>query len=188
MLAIKHSAKLFYRIDIQKLQGIDKESKEVIGRINSTWSDIEYLNYFFHKNFGRLSDDPEISMTFSALLVFSDSFYVHMSTLYLLLKQLGEKHKNVKRLLSMNKAFFTRIQVIRNNILIHKEKPDFKNPRGSMSATDPSHLIEHRVLVIEKDGSQKVYTLKPLLDIYKMSRLLENAGNLLLSEQERLGR
>lgn len=185
MLSIKHNAKLFYRIDIQKLQNIDKESKEIIARVNSTWSDIEYLNYLFHKNFGRLSDDPEIGMTFSALLVFSDSFYVHMSTLYLLLKQLGEKHKNVKRLLSLNQKFFTRIQIIRNNILIHKEKPDYKKQLGSMSATDPSHLIEHKVVVIEKDGSQKIYTLKPLLDIYKMSRLLENAGNLLLSEKAR---
>ena len=182
MLSVKHNARLFYRIDLQKLRDIDKESKEVIGRINSTWSDIEYLNYLFHKNFGRLNDDPEISMTFLSLLVFSDSFYVHMSTVYLLLKQLGEKHKNVKRLLTLNKKFFTRIQIIRNNILIHKEKPDYKNPLGSMSATDPAHLIEHRVLVIEKDGAQRIYTLKPLLDIYKMSRLLENAGNLLLSD------
>lgn len=183
MLSIKHNARLFYRIDIQRLQNIDKSSKEIINRVNSTWSDIEYLNYLFHKNFGRLRDDPEIGMTFSALIIFSESFYVHMSTLYLLLKQLGEKHENINRLLSLNKKFFTRIQIIRNNILIHKEKPDYKKPLSSMSATDPSHLIEHKVVVTEKNGIQKTYILKPLLDIYNMSRLLENAGNLLLSEK-----
>ena len=105
MLSIKHDAKLFYRVDTQKVVGLDKESKNILDHINSTWADIEYLNYLFHKNFGRLGDDLEIAMTFSALIVFSDSFYVHMSTLYLLLKQMGEKHQNIKKLLSLNEKF-----------------------------------------------------------------------------------
>ena len=126
MLSIKHDAKLFYRVDTQKVVGLDKESKNILDHINSTWADIEYLNYLFHKNFGRLGDDLEIAMTFSALIVFSDSFYVHMSTLYLLLKQMGEKHQNIKKLLSLNEKFFERIQIIRNCISIHKEKPFYK--------------------------------------------------------------
>ena len=50
-----------------------------------------------------------------------------------------------------------------------------------MSSTDPAHLIEHKVLVIDSDGKQSTHVLKPLEDIYLMSILLENTEMLLLS-------
>lgn len=187
MLSIKHSSKSFFRIDIQKLNNLSKDSKEIIGFINVTWSDIERLNYLFHKNMGQLVDDPEMEQTFSALIVFGDSFYTHLSTIYLLMKQLGDNHAGIKKLLSLNEKFLEkRIQVIRNCILIHKEKSFYKKPLGSMSSTDPSHFIEHKVMVISPDGQRQVYTLKPLKDVYLMSRLLINLESLLIGENTRL--
>lgn len=186
MLAVKHSAKGFYRIDLQRLKNLDSESQEIIRHINATWADIEYLNYLFHKNFGRLSDDPEIDHTFSALVVFGDSFYVHLSTIDKLMDKLGQKHRLIKRLTTLNNKFLKkRIQIIRNNILVHKEKPDFKTPFGEGASTDPAHLIERQIWVRDKDGSKKTYVLKPLKDIYLMSRLLENVERLLLAENNK---
>jgi len=189
MLSIKHNPKLFYRIDLKSISNLDQETKEVIQHINSSWSDIEYSNYLFHKNFGQLSDanEKEIGMFFTSLLIFSNSFYTHLSTVYLLMKKLNSKYpKSTKRLLIMNKKFFERIQTIRNCILIHKEKDSFyKNPKNSMSSTDPKHLIEQKMYVIE-NGSKKIYTLKPLKDVDMMFRLVQNFEHLLQSENSKL--
>lgn len=187
MLSIKHSSKSFFRIDIQELNNLSKESKEIIGFINLTWSDIERLNYLFHKNMGQLVDDPEMEQTFSALIVLGDCFYTHLSTIYLLMKQLGDNHAGIKKLLSLNEKFLEKhIQVIRNCVLIHKEKSFYKKHLGSMSSTDPSHFIQHKVLVISPDGKEQVYTLRPLKDVYRMSRLLINLESLLIGENTRL--
>jgi len=86
----------------------------------------------------------------------------------------------------MNKKFFERIQTIRNCILIHKEKDTFyKNPRNFMSSTDPAHLIEQKMYVIE-NGSKKIYTLKPLKDVDMMYKLVQNFEHLLQCESNKI--
>lgn len=184
MLPINHSARGFYRIDIQALKGLDKETLEIVKHINSTWSDIEYLHFLFHKVFGSLSDDREVGHTFSALVVYSETFYVHLSILSKLLEQLSKKNDLVERLYKGNKHILKRIDEIRNTIIVHKEKPNFKRVHGSISATDPEHLIEHRIATTDHKGKAKNIVLKPIRDINLLYKIIQNVEHLLLSEVE----
>ena len=184
MLPINHNASGFYRIDIQKLNHLDSDTKKILGYINNSWADVEYLNYLCHKILGSLIDDMEMSHTFSALLVMSDSFYIHLSTIDKLLDLLSAKDEYVKLLVSRNRKFLkNRIQVIRNNILVHKEKPDFRHRLGELSSTDPEYGITQKMLVLEPDGTEKTIILKPLKDIFMMHSLLTNVERLLLRHQ-----
>ncbi len=184
MLPTKHNASGFYRIDIQKLSHLDSETKKILGYINNSWADIEYLNYLCHKTLGSLIDDLEAHHTFSALLVMSDGFYIHLSTIDKLLDLLSAKDEYVKLLVSSNRKFLkNRIQVIRNNILVHKEKPDFRHRLSELSSTDPEHGITQKILVLESDGTEKTITLKPLKDIFIMHSLLKNVEELLLKQK-----
>jgi len=179
MLPINHSAKGFYRINIQALKGLDKETVDIVKHINSTWSDIEYLHFLFHKIFGSLSDDREIGHTFSALVVYSETFYIHLSILSKLLEQLSKKNTSVKKLYSGNKHILKRIDEIRNTIIVHSEKPNFKRVHGSISTTDPEHLIEHRIATTDHKGKTKNFILKPLRDVNLLHKIVQNVGSIL---------
>jgi hypothetical protein len=183
-LSIKHDPKLFYRIDVFQLKNLDKETREIVSSINSSWSDIEYLNYLFHKNFGNFDNDPEFDMTFSALLVMSDGFYVNLSTIYKLIEKLSKKYITVKQLFASHKQFFKKIQNIRNNIIIHKEKSGYKKPLAHLSHTDPSHVVENIIIAIDQQGNQNTYSAKPLEDIDLMYSLLIDLSDILKTENK----
>lgn len=186
MLPINHSARGFYRIDIQALRGLDEETIDIVKHINSTWSDIEYLHFLFHKIFGSLSDDREMEHTFSALVVYSENFYVHLSIISKLFAQLSKKSDLIQKLHSGNEHIFKRIDEIRNTVIVHCEKPNFKQIRGSISATDPKHLIEHRIATTDHKGKSKNFILKPIQDINLVYKIIQNADRLLQTEVTRL--
>ena len=188
MLGIKNNQKSFYRIDSISLNKIDNETIENINYINSVWFDIECLNYLFHKNFSNLADKNEnTSILFDSLIVMSNSFYVYLSTIYLLMKKISKKYNSINKLLLLNKIYFEdRIQIIRNCILIHKEKDFYKKPLFSLKSTDASHLIENEIIVCDNKGNKTKYILKPLKDVDLMFQLLNNFEDLLKAENKRL--
>lgn len=174
MLSINHSSSLFYRIDLQKLGILDKETKKLINHINLTWGDIEYLNYLFSRNFGKIADDPEKDILFSSLVIMSNSFYIYLGIIHSLLRKIIKIHKEISTcIFSFNKEYFDKIEIIRNHILIHKEKPNFKDIVVSMSATDSKNMIEYHVFVINgKTKEEEIYLFKPVEDIIFMHKIL----------------
>jgi hypothetical protein len=188
MLSVKNSQKLFYRIDLSLLNKLDDETKETINHINTAWADIEYLNYLFHKNFSDLTDeDEDTSILFEALIAMSNFFYIHLSTIYLLMKKNSKKYSSINKLLLLNKKYLeNRVQIIRNCILVHKEKNFYRKALFSVKSTDASHLIEHEMIVCDNEDNKTKHTLKPLKDINTMFKLLNNFEDLLRIENEKL--
>lgn len=186
MLPINHNASLFYRINIQELKGLDSETIELVKHLNSVWSDIEYLHFLFHKVFGGLIDDREMTHTFSALLVYSESFYIHLSIISKLFEKLSKKSHLIEKLYTGNKRIFRRIDEIRNTVIVHREKSNFKRVQGSISSTDPKHLIEHRIATIDHTGKTQNFILRPINDINLIYKIIQNADRLLHDEVKRL--
>jgi len=180
MLPIHHDPKLFFRIRLENRAFHAAEAREIIDQINASWTDIEYLNYLLHKNFSALHGDAEADLTFSSLIVFSDSFYFYLSTIVVLLKQLAKSDPRIRKLVSANRKFLDkRIQIIRNNVLVHKEKTDFIRPQTTISCTDPDHLVERSIYFTNSSGKMESKTLRPLEDIEHMHTLLQNLEQIL---------
>jgi hypothetical protein len=188
MLTVNRCHKNFFRIEIPREIKLPGEIRDIITDINSSWEDIEHLNYIFHETFSKLVDDEKMtSYLMGVLFTLTKSFYVHMSVISKSLDRMekmdiGTPSQLIK---GNNERFLKHITIVRNNIIIHKEKNNFLRPTASLTATDPEVWYEYRMTSVDHKGNHVTHTLKPLKQASLLKKMLKNLETLLIQEYER---
>ena len=119
-------------------------------------------------------------MIFDALCVFVKDFYIHLGIIAKLVDQLTKKSsdKDIKDLYDKHVRYWKKINIIRNNIIIHKEKNNFIIPRFKTQATDPSGIsIELKYL--SEEGIKETIEMIPIDDLCIAKKFLEKLKNIL---------
>lgn len=137
--------------------------KDPLLEINSTWLDVQTLNNFSNCIIGRLVDEKEdiFECLFSGLEVIIKDFYIHFSIVYKLLEKVCKNSKNIilkNYFKEFDKKFGKNAQILRNEVIIHKEKNNFRKIHLSTFDTSCGGLF---LKLITKKGN---FELKPFID------------------------
>ncbi len=185
MLPTNHSPKLFYNFDLKRIPQFDGDFYYDVFEINQTWHDIEYLNFLFHKSFGQMASETnnqEQIMLFQSSKILSSYFYIHLEIIRkifevkLLRKISDPKFKSLFN--TFGDKFWDSIAIARNNILIHKEKPNYIKKQLTVEGTDPESFIVIEINYKDPSGKLQKIALRPLQDIAMAQKFLSEFQNL----------
>lgn len=178
MFPFKHNKKLFYQFNLKKVKTADPAIYKFSRDISQSWQDIEYLVYILHFLFSRFNEEVyenEEEMIFNSLYTLSKSFYVHLDVIRNLLQKKIKPKVNLKLqcLINKNKKFWKKIAVARNNLILHKEKPDFIRGPMEMYGTDLDDLFSWEIIHKNKEGKIERIELRPLKDAEEVEGILK---------------
>jgi len=184
ILPLYHNAKIIFNIHKLKPEFINIEKK--ILKLNGTWFDIQYLNslsHFLLSNFNYVEKSAYSNMATDYLILLCKNFYIYFSIIYKIIEKLNTSMDNLgvnNFFTRFNSEFKTKIQIVRNQIIIHKEKPDFRDTWGSGFDTDFGGL--HLTLFTnkkDKHSGDGFFELKPFVDAKVMEDYLYEFKNII---------
>jgi len=152
---------------VSKLKNEFVELRDVLLTINGVWRDIQILNSFSCCIIGRLQNEENdiFEYLFSGLGVLTKNFYVHFSIIYKLLEKICKKNKFFVGFFNeFEKNIGKNIQILRNEVILHQEKPNFRKTYGSSFDTSCGGLY---INLYTNDGR---FELKPFID----SKIIED--------------
>lgn len=162
---------------VSKLKNEFIELKNVLLTVNSVWRDVQVLNSFSRCIIDQLQDEKNdiFECLFSGLGVLTKDFYVHFSVIYKLLEKICKKNKIFDNFFnSFKKNIGENIQILRNEVILHQEKPNFRKTYGSSFDTSHGGLY---INLYTKNGD---FELKPFIDskiiedeLLKLKKLIE---------------
>ncbi len=167
-------------VKVENLCDKYREIKEKLLMLNGVWRDVQKLNNFCHCLLGKLTEEKDnFKYIVNGLEVITKDFYVYFSIVYKLLENISGKYpkdKNITRVFTnLKKKIGKKVQILRNNLIIHMEKPDFKHTHGSILNTSHGGLF--MTLITEQDD----FDLVPLKDgkiiercLYRFKEIFEN--------------
>jgi len=186
LLPLYHNAKIIFNIHKLKPEFSNVE-KEIL-KLNGTWLDIQYLNslsHFLLSNFDYVEKSPFHSMATDYLILLCKIFYIYFSIIYKIIEKFNNTKSNSEIKIFFKKfesEFEMKVQIIRNQVIIHKEKPDYRDTWGSGFDTDFGGL--HLTLFTNKKDKHSrggFFELKPLVDakimedyLYELKGIIEN--------------
>ena len=127
------------------------------------------LSHYLISEFNEVEKSAFGNEAVDFLIVLSKNFYVYFSIIYKILDvKICNKNKypELKSFFDKFKQEFeTKIQIIRNEVIIHKEKNNFRETIGSLFDTDFGGL-HLKLFTNKKDKKSKddFFELKPLVD------------------------
>jgi hypothetical protein len=159
-------------------------------KINSEWYDIQYLNLLSHYILSNI-DEVEKNSFFGlniidSLKVIAKDFYIHFSVIYIMFEKINkdtDKDQNINKLfLQFQKEFKTNIQIVRNEVILHKEKPTYRDSYFTVFDTSGGGMaLSIYASGNNKDSKETEFKLKPFVDakrieeyLIKLKKIVEN--------------
>ena len=177
LLSLKNSSKLFYKFNLNRSNQFDHEFYAAANHVSQTWADIEYLHYTFHFLFSKLGNElsnDDFNILFESTLVVAKDFYIHLDIIRVLFrdKLLTGVDPALLQVHTRYAHIWNKIRDARNLTIIHKEKPNFYEERGSITSTDPEAILIMEGSYIDKDGRDQELALEPVKDITEIHNFL----------------
>jgi len=168
---ILSESKPFFEISNIKSSFIN--SQKDLAKINGTWLDILYFNSlsnYLLSNFNNVENSYYKKDAVDYLVVLSKNFYIYFSIIYKLIEKIKKEAKNkdidsffVNFKLSLGK----KIQIVRNEVIIHKE---YKNYRDSIFSSFDTGNSGLHLFLKTKNGD---FELSPFDDLEELNLCLD---------------
>lgn len=157
--------------NIQSFKSNYKNLEKYFLRINGEWMDIQKLNYILHYIIGQIITEGRLkSDVFRNLDVLLKDFYIHFSIIYKLLEKINKeiKNKEIQKIFTQfKKEFKYKIQILRNKVIIHQEKIDFRDTKVVLFYTSSDDIVFLKLFT--KKGN---FELRPFRDAKKIENYL----------------
>lgn len=165
--------------NILKLKNESKKLEKYCLKINGEWINVQKLNYILHYIIGQISGEESLrSDVFNNLDVLLNCFYIRFSIIYKLLEKITKEIKNEetqKLFTRFKKEFKYKIQILRNEVIIHQEKPNFRDTKIALFYTSPEDIVFLKLYT-----ERGIFELKPFRDakiiedyLFELKKILE---------------
>ncbi|MFW6173901.1 MAG: hypothetical protein ACOC5T_09165 [Elusimicrobiota bacterium] len=172
--------------EVSNLRKEYKKLKEDVLTLNRIWRDVQKLNNFSHCLLGEIAemDDSLFECVWGGLEVVTKDFYVHFSIVYKMLEKICKDDYSGRKKLNnfftnFDKNIGKNVQILRNNLIIHTEKSDFKQPHGWVFDSSQGGLS---MVIMTKENEE--FNLNPLKDgkmieenLFKLKEVIEVSKN-----------
>jgi hypothetical protein len=159
-----------FRFNFSNLRIRDRELTKVLSDINQTWSDIDSLNFVYISILNNLlndeSDFSNIGRLYGGLGVLAKNFYIYLDIIQKSLMILKKDH-NIDYISGANyKGKWRQISIIRNNIIVHKERSNFIRPSGLLTCLTKHQGVEF--ILTTEETRIKIDSAEDVLFVYNL--------------------